>query len=243
MPPPLTIRDDSDVINFDGVSKLVKAIPARYQMMVLLAMWCRLRFTEITELRRKDVDLDSGVIRVRRSVLRRDTFQVITLQEKTGRSRARDVLIPSHLLEPLRSHLADNVEPDSDGLLFPARQGGHMAPSSLQHFFYKARRIVDMPDLRFEDLRHLTLSGTDDAAELMEKLNSPPPAPRKVRKTAGARKVMNGLVVAVNSYALVVGEMDPCEVDPEQHNDDITTILQGMAKIGRFLNKVKEQDR
>ena len=45
-------------------------MPARYQAMMLLASWCALRFGELTELRRHDVDLDDGVIRVRRAVVR-----------------------------------------------------------------------------------------------------------------------------------------------------------------------------
>jgi integrase len=45
-------------------------MPERYQLMILLASWCGLRFGEIAELRRSDVDLTNGVIRVRRGVVR-----------------------------------------------------------------------------------------------------------------------------------------------------------------------------
>jgi len=37
--------------------------------MVLLASWCGLRLGELTELRRSDVDLGDGVIRVRRAMV------------------------------------------------------------------------------------------------------------------------------------------------------------------------------
>ena len=45
---------------------LVGAMPRRYRAMVLLAAWCGLRFGELTELRRSDVDVANAVIHVRR---------------------------------------------------------------------------------------------------------------------------------------------------------------------------------
>jgi integrase len=38
--------------------------------MMLLAAWCALRFGELAELRRGDIDTKAGVIRVRRGVVR-----------------------------------------------------------------------------------------------------------------------------------------------------------------------------
>jgi len=45
-------------------------MPQRYRLMVLLASWCGLRFGELAELRRKDVDVKNGVLHVRRGVVR-----------------------------------------------------------------------------------------------------------------------------------------------------------------------------
>ena len=47
---------------------IVKAIPDRYALMVLLGAWCALRFGELAELRRRDVDLEAGKIMIRRAV-------------------------------------------------------------------------------------------------------------------------------------------------------------------------------
>ena len=62
----VTIRPAS----IDELSKLTDAMPERYQAMVLLASWCALRFGELTELRRKDIDIEDRLIRVRRAVVR-----------------------------------------------------------------------------------------------------------------------------------------------------------------------------
>jgi integrase len=50
------------------LATLTKAMPAKYQLLVLLAAWCGLRFGELAELRRSDVDVTNGVIHVRRGV-------------------------------------------------------------------------------------------------------------------------------------------------------------------------------
>ena len=50
---------------------LTEAMPQRLQLMVTLASWCALRFGEIVELRRGDIDLSDEVIRIRRAAVRR----------------------------------------------------------------------------------------------------------------------------------------------------------------------------
>ena len=52
------------------LSIIVAGMPERRRMMVQLAAWCGLRFGELAELRRKDVDLPRRVIKVRRAVVR-----------------------------------------------------------------------------------------------------------------------------------------------------------------------------
>jgi integrase len=60
----------------DQLTLLVPAMPPRRQAMILLAAWCGLRFGEITELRRKDLNLDPdqqhGLVHVHRAVTRVD---------------------------------------------------------------------------------------------------------------------------------------------------------------------------
>ena len=116
----VTIRPAS----IDELSKLTDAMPGRYQAMVLLASWCALRFGELTELRRKDIDIEDGLIRVRRAVVRTaEGFAVTTPKSDAG---VRDVAIPPHLLPAIRDHLVDHVAPGCDSLLFACR--GRRAP-------------------------------------------------------------------------------------------------------------------
>ena len=45
-------------------------MPERLRLSVLIAAWCGLRYGELAELRRGDLDLAQRVIRVRRAVAR-----------------------------------------------------------------------------------------------------------------------------------------------------------------------------
>lgn len=158
--------------SIDELAKLTEAMPDRYQAMILLASWCALRFGELTELRRKDVDLEDSVIRVRRGVVRTaDGFKVTTPKSTSG---SRDVAVPPALLPALRNHVVEHVEPGVDSLLFPAKGGGHLAPATLYRSFYRARDAIGRPDLAFHHLRHtgsvLAASTGATVPELMGRL-------------------------------------------------------------------------
>lgn len=151
---------------------LVEAMPERYRVMTLLAAWCGLRFGELTELRRGDIDLTNGIIRIRRGVVRADGGYVVG----TPKSAAgiRDVAIPPHLIPAVKDHLRAHVN-GRTGLPFPAADGiSHLAPSILYTVFYAARARAGRPDLRFHDLRHtgavLAASTEATLAELMARL-------------------------------------------------------------------------
>lgn len=158
------------------LAKLTAAMPTQYQAMVTLAAWCAMRFGELTELRRRDVDIDieagRGVIHVERGVVRvGGSFVVGPPKSDAGR---RDVAIPPHLLGTVQEHLACHVGHQPDALLFPAAHGGHLAPSTLGRYFDAARTVAGRPDCRFHDLRHtgaVLAAGTGASlAELMGRL-------------------------------------------------------------------------
>ena len=131
---------------------ITDAMPPKYRAMVLLASWCALRFGELVALRRSDVDLRAKVIHVRRGVVRVHG-EVIEHGPKSA-AGVRTVAIPPHILPALRTHLTEHAQFGRDGLLFPSRTGGHLAPSALYRHYYPARAQAGREDLRFHDLRH-----------------------------------------------------------------------------------------
>jgi integrase len=169
---------------------LTAAMPQRYRAMTLLAAWCGLRFGELAELRRSDIDMTNGRIRIRRAVVRVGGKSIVgTPKSDAG---IRDVAIPPHLLPILKSHIADHAQFGRDGLLFPAAGGGHLAPSSLYKVFYPARNVAGRPDLRWHDLRHtgavLAAATGASLAELMARLgHSTQGAPLRYQHAAADR--------------------------------------------------------
>jgi integrase len=170
---------------------IVKAMPDRYRLMALFASWCGLRFGELAELRRGDVDTKAGILRIRRGVVHVEGEYIVgTPKSDAG---TRDVAIPPHLLPLVREHLLQHAEPGKDGLLFPAaRGGGHLAPSSLYRVFYPAREKAGRPDLRWHDLRHtgavLAAQTGATLAELMGRLgHSTPGAALRYQHAAEGR--------------------------------------------------------
>lgn len=161
---------------------LVANMPEKQRLLVLLAAWCGLRFGELTELRRSDIDMRNGRIKIRRAVVHLNGAAIVgTPKSDAG---IRDVAIPPHLLPTVKEHIKTHAEFGRDGLLFPAHDGGHLAPSSLYGRaptrtrngwgFYNARIAAKRPDLRFHDLRHtgavLAAQTGATLAELMARL-------------------------------------------------------------------------
>ena len=156
---------------------IVGKMPDRYKVMTLLAAWCALRFGELTELRRHDVDLNNGRVKIRRAVIHVEgQFIVGTPKSDAG---IRDVAIPPHLIPAIEAHLKNHAEAGKDALLFPAAHGGHMALSSLYKVWYPARKAAGRDDLRWHDLRHtgavLAASTGATLAELMGRLGHSTP--------------------------------------------------------------------
>ena len=166
------------VATLGEIDAIAGAIAPRFQAMVLLAAWCGLRFGELTELRRGDVDLEAQLVRVERGVTSRGGQKFIgSPKSQAGR---RSVAVPPHLVPRLAEHLAEHVGPGPGALLFPAKHGGSLALSTFNKAYHPARAEAGRPDLRLHDLRHTgaTLAAATGAtlADLMGRLGHSTPA-------------------------------------------------------------------
>ncbi|OBK45593.1 hypothetical protein A5657_02970 [Mycobacterium kubicae] len=135
------------------VEAIAAAMPEAYRLLVLFAAWLAMPFSELSELRRKDIDLDGQVVRVRRAVaLTNRSFKVTTPKSAEG---IRDITIPAQMLPTIRAHLRAHVQPGPESLLFPSFRDPerHLSPSVLYPMFDRARDAGGRPDLRVPDLR------------------------------------------------------------------------------------------
>ncbi len=136
------------------VLDLAEAIAPRYRALVLVAGFAGLRTGESLALRRADVDLLHGELRV--------TAQA---QELVGRGRTvlapkseagrRIVAIPSIVVEALEAHLAAFTPTDTDAPVFTGPLGSPARRATISKVWRAAVRATGAPaGLRLHDLRH-----------------------------------------------------------------------------------------
>jgi integrase len=101
----------------------------RFHALVLLATFASLRWGEVTALRRCDLDLDAGTVRVRAAFVERSTDEIL-LGPPKSRAGRRVVGIPKAIITALRDHLAVFVKPDAGALVFAGAKGGPMRATS-----------------------------------------------------------------------------------------------------------------
>lgn len=152
---------------------IVATLPENRRAIALLCSWCALRIGEVLELRRKDIDVTRGTVRVDRSVAWVKGRPIVgTPKSDAGR---RTVTIPPHVVPAISAHLNGHVGRGKESLLFPARDGhSHLQPTVFNDAFRKAKAAAQRDDLRVHDLRHTgaTLAAMTGAtlAELQQRL-------------------------------------------------------------------------
>ena len=180
---------------------LTDAMPERLKLTVPLATFCALRFAELIELRRADVDLDAEVLAVSRAAVKIKGRGHVVGEPKTA-AGVRDVSIPPHLLPMIEAHLASYVGTQPDSLLFPSVDGGtrHLGSSTYYRYWNAARIAAGRPDLTVHGMRHTgsvlaALAGAN-LAELMSRLgqSSPQAALRYLHAAQGRDREIAALL-------------------------------------------------
>lgn len=205
---------------------ITAAMPARYQLMVLLGAWCALRYGEIAELRRGDVVLQygtatgngtpeaiAGKLRIRRGVTWPESATRPVVGPPKSEAGIRDVALPPHLLPVVTAHLAEHAQWGPEGLLFPSRKGVQLHPTVTHKPFRRACTAAGRPDLHFHDLRHtgavLAAQTGATLAELMARLgHSTPAAAMRYQHAAADRDTalaaaLSGLVTGTTPAAVI----------------------------------------
>ncbi|OBI12345.1 integrase [Mycobacterium sp. E2462] len=155
------------ILDVDDIGKLANAIqPERLKTLVLISAWCGLRYGEVSELRRKDFAADCSTITVSRAVTHRQkTCNIDT--PKSGKGRT--VVVPPHIRDDLKHHLAYNVKKDAEAQLFPASKGGcHLNDRVFLDYFTAALKAIGREGVRVHDLRHFAGTQTARVGNLVE---------------------------------------------------------------------------
>jgi integrase len=145
----------------------------RYRLLVLLAVFCSLRWGELAALPRHCVDTDAGVISVRAGVVELAHGPLVTGPTKSAAGN-RDVTIPAFLLPDVVKHLSDFTAPAPRALVFTGPQGAQLRRSNFTRQWTKATGAAGLSGFHFHDLRHTgnTLAGEAGAtlSEMMGRM-------------------------------------------------------------------------
>jgi integrase len=191
------------------VDALAAAMPERFRLLVLLAMWCQLRRGELLGLRRRDLDALRESVSIERSRTFTRKGHSVVKEPKTTAGR-RTLTIPANVLEAIDDHLERFVAADPDSLVFTGKTGVPLTAGVLQKAWAKARKSVGRTDLHLHDLRHsgLTLAAAAGAttAELMHRAGhaSPNAALRYQHATKDRDRVLAEALAELATPAKVV---------------------------------------
>ncbi|WP_329536812.1 site-specific integrase (plasmid) [Streptomyces sp. NBC_01450] len=133
------------------VDALADAIGIRWRLMVHLGAYGPMRPEELAGLRRRDVDPDNLVIRVRVAEPERTNGKRAPGETKSD-AGVRAVVLPAFLRKEVRQHLAWFAEKGQDGLLFvgetPTRSGSATQPQGSTTWFVPSGRSTTTTTLR-----------------------------------------------------------------------------------------------
>ncbi|WP_311553717.1 tyrosine-type recombinase/integrase [Propionimicrobium lymphophilum] len=132
----------------EEVQAIANAMPKHLASSVIVAAWSGLRRGELFSLARKHVDLETGAIRVERTLTRDRTFST----PKT-RSSIRTVYLPRFVVDVLAEHMATYTGKDPDALIWSS-EGKPIREATVSANYKKARTKAGRPELRWHDLRH-----------------------------------------------------------------------------------------
>lgn len=158
------------ILSVPEVAALANAVPERLKAAILVSAWCGVRWGELIELRRRDIDVDGGVLYVGRGATHRGQCRIDT--PKSGKPRA--VVIPPHIRTDLKHHLDVFADKGADGLVFPPQRGGcHLNDKVFRDAIAKPLKDIGCEDLRIHDLRHFAgtqIARVGNLAESMARL-------------------------------------------------------------------------
>jgi integrase len=178
---PRITREEIDPLTEEQSRRLLESVRGdRLEALYVLALNTGMRQGELLALKWDDVDLERGILRVRRTLTHADKAFVLG-EPKTKNSR-RTIRLTTGALDALRAHLSRQLREmeqmgslyQPGGLIFATQSGTIINPSNLRNRSFKPLlKHAGLPEIRFHDLRHTCatlLLGRDVNAKVVSEM-------------------------------------------------------------------------
>lgn len=148
---------------------LTEAVPPLYRALVWMAAGTALRSAELGGLRRRDVDLDSGIVTVSRTYVEPARGAAYFGPPKSD-AGVRRVVLPAVIIDLLREHLDLYAQPGPDGLVFVSDKGEPFSRHN-RKWWRAAVKAAGVPaGTRLHDLRHAGLTMAAQSGATLKEL-------------------------------------------------------------------------
>jgi integrase len=158
-PPKVEKREMKTFDNVQTVDALAEMRRTRFLIAYLLAALCGLRRGEIAALRWKDVDLDTGVLKIVQTARQ---IKTIVTYKPVKNSKGRPVALSPIMIAELQAHRARQAEGllklgvklTGDSFVFAQFDGSPVKPGSITNDWVRLVARYKLPKIRLHDLRH-----------------------------------------------------------------------------------------
>jgi integrase len=173
---PCTIRGASvdrpmprPTLGVEAVWRLAESVPAIYKAVIWIAASTALRTAELGGLRRRDVDLETGLITVAQTYVEPARGEAYFGPPKSD-AGIRRVVLPSVAIEILREHLELYSQPGPDGLVFVSEKGEPFSRHNRKWWRTGVRKAGLPKGTRLHDLRHAGLTMAAQSGATLKEL-------------------------------------------------------------------------
>jgi integrase len=160
------------VLTIRQVFDLADAIDPRYRALVLLAVFCSLRWGELAALQRSDIDLEAGTVRIDRQLTEVPGHGQVIGPPKSKAGK-RVVVIPEVVVPAIGWHLSCFTGEDRTALVFTSPAGKPLRHSVFrQRVWLKALDAAGLESIHFHDYADVSVMPTSARSPCSEAVNA-----------------------------------------------------------------------
>lgn len=149
----------AQALTTNQLARFIDEADDKWKAAFVLASWGAMRYGEIAALTRGDIthNTDALTVTISKAIKRSPTGKLVPGPPKS-RAGYRTIVIPAPYDQIIEHHLDTYVKPEKDALIYHALSGNYIADSTLRGKLHETLKKLDLPLIRFHDLRHTGLT-------------------------------------------------------------------------------------